>query len=320
MGMMIEGRWHTDDDVARADGDGSWQRAASIVRNWVTIDGSPGPTGFGGFAAAAGRYHLYAAWNCPWAHRGLLIRALKGLEELITVSYAAPRRTEQGWVFDPANGFSDDLFGHASLHELFSRGVDTYTGRVTVPVLWDKKTDRMVSNESADIVRMLNSAFAHLVPDAPDFYPDDCRSSVDAWNARIYPSLNNGVYRAGFAGSQESYETAARAVFETLDAIEGQLESTPYLAGNRLTEADIRLFPTLARFDAAYFGAFKCNLRRLIDYPNLWLYARRFYALKGVAGTVNFDIYRRGYNSPSPKRNPYGIVPLGPAIDWSLKK
>ncbi len=317
MGMMIEGRWHTDDDVARTDGDGSWRRAASTVRNWVTIDGAAGPTGAGGFASAAGRYHLYAAWNCPWAHRGLLIRALKGLQDLIGVSYAAPRRTAQGWVFDPANGYSDDLFGHASLHELFSRGVDNYTGRVTVPVLWDMETGRMVSNESADIVRMLNCAFAHLVPDAPDFYPADCRAVIDEWNARIYPSLNNGVYRAGFAGSQESYEAAAREVFDTLDAIEALLDRTPYIAGERPTEADIRLFPTLARFDAAYFGAFKCNLRRLIDYPNLWRYARRFYALDGVAGTVDFDIYRRGYNSPSPKRNPYGIVPLGPDIDWS---
>ncbi len=318
MGVMIEGKWHRDDDVARVDKDGAWQRSASTVRNWLTKDGSPGPTGVGGFPAEAGRYHLYAAWNCPWAHRGLLIRVLKGLEDLITVSYAAPRRSDQGWVFDADAGYADDLYGSASLHELFSKGVEAYTGRVTVPVLWDKQTGRMVSNESADIVRMLNSAFDRLAPAGPDFYPEDLRMLIDLWNDRIYSTLNNGVYRAGFAGSQESYEEAAALVFETLDAIEIQLGKTPYLTGDRLSEADIRLFPTLARFDVAYFGAFKCNLRRLIDYSDLWAYARRFYAMPGVAGTVNFDIYRRGYNSPSPQRNPHGIVPLGPEIDWSI--
>ena len=318
MGMMIEGRWHTDDDVARTDRDGSWQRAASTIRNWVTRDGVPGPTGEGGFAAEAGRYHLYVAWNCPWAHRGLLIRVLKGLEHLISVSFVAPRRTDQGWVFDPVNGYRDDLFGSSTLHELFSRGADNYTGRVTMPVLWDKMSNRIVSNESADIVRMLNNAFSDLVPEAPDFCPEALRADIDAWNKRIYETVNNGVYRAGFAGSQKAYEEAATAVFQTLDAIEERLSEWDFLVGNSLTEADIRLFPTLARFDVAYFSAFKCNLKRLIDYPNLWTYARRFYALPGVAGTVNFDIYRRGYHSPSPQRNPLGIVPLGPEIDWSL--
>lgn len=318
MGRMIAGAWHTDDDLAATDATGEWHRAPSELRAWLTRDGSPGPGGEEGFRAVPGRYHLYVAWNCPWAHRALLIRALKGLEDIISVSFVSPRRTDQGWVFDTEAGYTDDLFGVTALHEIYARGAEDYTGRVTVPVLFDKQSARIVSNESTDIVRMLNDGFADFGPDAPDFYPAPLRSAIDDWNERIQPGLNNGVYRAGFATTQAAYETAAREVFDTLAAIEDRLETSPWLAGDRVTEADIRLFPTLARFDVAYHYAFKCNLWRLSDYPRLWRYARTFYALPGVVPTVDFDIYKRGYFSPSAARNPYGIVPLGPDIDWGL--
>jgi len=318
MGTMIDGRWHADDDI-RALPDGTWQRTPSILRNWITPVGAAGPTGEGGFPAVPGRYHLDVAWNCPWAHRALLTRALKGLELAIPISVAAPRRTAEGWVFDPEAGYVDRLCWASALHEVYSRGDPHYTGRATVPVLWDTETGRIVSNESADIVRMLGSAFDGAGANDRDLYPEDLRGEIDGWNDRIHRDLNNGVYRAGFAESQQAYETAAFDVFATLDAIEDGLGRTRYLTGDRLTEADIRLFPTLARFDAAYWTAFKCNLRRLVDYPRLWAYARSFYHLPGVAGTVRFDIYRRGYNSPSPKRNPLGIVPAGPVVDWSME-
>jgi len=317
MGRVIDGRWVTDEGI-RLLPDGAWQRTPSLLRNWVTADGAAGSTGTGGFKAEAGRYHLYVAWNCPWAHRALLTRVLKGLEEAVPVSIAAPRRTDQGWVFDPENGYEDRLFDARALHEIYTRGDPDYSGRVTVPVLWDTETDRIVSNESADIVRMLGGAFDGVGAKADDFYPAALRPAIDGWNDRIHKTLNNGVYRAGFAESQEAYAAAVVDVFETLDAIEAQLAETPYLAGDRLTEADIRLFPTLARFDVAYWSAFKCNIRRLVDYPRLWAYARAFHARPGIAETVHFDIYKRGYHSPSPKRNPLGIVPAGPVVDWSL--
>jgi glutathionyl-hydroquinone reductase len=317
VGLMIDGLWHTDEGV-RARQDGSWQRTPSILLNWVTPDGAPGPTGRGGFPAAANRYHLYVAWNCPWAHRALLTRTLKGLEQAIPISVVAPRRTDDGWVFAPAAGYTDDLFGASALSEIYARSEPDYTGRVTVPVLWDTEQGRIVSNESADIVRMLGSAFDGVGANGRDFYPLALRPAIDAWNDRIHRDLNNGVYRAGFAESQAAYDEAVAGVFETLDAIEEQLGSSHYLAGDHLSEADIRLFPTLARFDVGYWSAFKCNLRRLIDYPCLWDYARTIYRLPGVAETVHFDIYRRGYHSPSPKRNPHGIVPLGPEVNWNI--
>ncbi|MEM7299775.1 MAG: glutathione S-transferase C-terminal domain-containing protein [Pseudomonadota bacterium] len=317
MGSMVAGVWYTDEGI-KARPDGEWTRAPSILRHWITPDGAPGPTGDGGFAAEAGRYHIYVAPNCPWAHRALLTIALKNLGALIAVSFAAPKRTDQGWVFDNDKGYMDGLFGSHSVHELYSRGADDYTGRVTVPVLWDTKTDRIVSNESADIVRMLGSAFNHLGANDIDLYPQHLRGEIDAWNERIYRDFNNGVYRAGFSESQEKYDAAVKTVFETVDALEQRLENTNYIVGDQLTEVDVRLFPTLARFDVAYFSAFKCNIRRLTDYPNLWRYARRFFAMDGVKDTVYFDIYRRGYHSQSEKRNPFGIAPAGPVVDWSL--
>ncbi len=314
---MVDGRYYAEDDVAKTLPSGEWERARSVVRHWVTPDGRPGPTGEGGFAAEADRYHLYVAWNCPWAHRTLLARALKKLDGLISISAARPNRNEQGWVYDADGPFSDPLLGVSALHEVYSKDPVPYTGRLTVPVLWDKRRGRMVSNESADIVRMLNTAFRDIAPESADLYPEDLSNEIEDWNDLIYRMVNNGVYRAGFASTQNAYEKAALEVFETLDRVEAVLAEQRYLTGDRLTEADLRLFPTLARFDVAYYGAFKCNIRRLTDYRHLWPYAREVYQMPGIAETVNFDIYKRGYFSRSAKRNPLGIIPVGPDIDWT---
>lgn len=314
MGYMVKGVYHTGDDVTRTLPTGEWERSKSTVRNWITNDGSPGPTGDGGFKAQSNRYHLFVAWNCPWAHRTLLVRAIKGLQDEISVSYAKPNRTDQGWVFEEDGQFSDPLFGARAVHEVYSRDAEPYTGRLTVPVLWDKQTERIVSNESADIVRMLGGAFGG----GPDLYPSALEQDIDRWNETIYETINNGVYRAGFASSQDAYEKAAWALFDALDHLDDHLATNRHLRGDVFTEADVRLFPTLARFDVAYHYAFRCNLKKLSDYPNLWPYAREIFQMPGVADTVRFDIYKRGYFSASEKRNPLGIIPIGPAIaDWS---
>ncbi|MDJ0824996.1 MAG: glutathione S-transferase C-terminal domain-containing protein [Rhodobacter sp.] len=305
MGVMIDGIFHADDPGPDTTQGGAFRRAASTIRNWIT----PG----GPFTPDAGRYHLYAAWNCPWAHRALLARVLLGLQDELSVAYARPRRTEQGWVFDADGAFADAELGVAALHQVYARHSPPYTGRLTVPVLWDRQTAQIVSNESADIVRMLG-AFGR----GPALYPPELAGEIDAWNELIYRSVNNGVYRAGFARTQDAYDAAVTEVFAALDRVEAQLGRTAWLTGDRFTEADLRLFPTLARFDVAYHYAFKCNIRRLVDYPNLWAYARRIYAMPGVAETVRFEIYKQGYFSPSELRNPLGIVPAGPLIDWSL--
>ncbi len=313
MGVMIEGTYHADDPGPDTTQGGAFRRAASTIRNWITPDGAPGATGRGGFTPDAGRYHLYAAWNCPWAHRVVLTRALLDLGDEISIAFARPRRTDQGWVYDPDGPFSDPELGINALHEVFAIEAPAYTGRLTVPVLWDRETRSIVSNESADIVRMLGTTWD---PDRR-LCPPDQIAAIDRWNALIYPTLNNGVYRAGFARTQEAYEAGARDVFETLDTIEAQLRDTPFLTGDTVTEADIRLFPTLARFDVAYHYAFRCNLHRITDYPELWDYARAIYQMPGVADTVRFEIYKQGYFSPSEARNPLGIVPIGPDVDWS---
>lgn len=302
MGYMIEGIYHTGDDVTKTLPDGAWERSRSTVRHRI---------GDTDFPAETGRYHLFVAWNCPWAHRALLTRAIKGLED-ITVSYARPNRNDQGWVFDETGAFSDPLLGVRALHEVYSADPMQYTGRLTVPVLWDKRQGRMVSNESADIVRMLNAAF-----DGPELYPTALQGQIDDWNDLIYETVNNGVYRAGFASAQAPYEKAAHQVFETLDKIDMHLGRHDFLCGDQFTEADLRLFPTLARFDVAYHYAFRCNLHKISDYAHLWPYAKRIYAMSGVAQTVRFDIYKRGYFSASEKRNPLGIIPIGPTIDWA---
>ncbi|MCG6902736.1 MAG: glutathione S-transferase C-terminal domain-containing protein, partial [Rhodobacter sp.] len=262
MGIMIDGAYLPDDPDPDTDADGAFRRAASTIRHWITTDGP--------FTPDAGRYHLYVAWNCPWAHRALLTRAILGLEDAISLAYARPRRTEQGWVFDEAGAYTDQCLGVASLHQVYARQRPAYTGRITVPVLWDRESGQIVSNESADIVRML-AAFGR----GPDLAPAALMPEIERWNDLIYRTVNNGVYRAGFARTQAAYDSAVRELFDTLDRIETHLGAADHLAGNRFTEADLRLFPTLARFDVAYHYAFKCNIRRLVDYPGLWTYARR---------------------------------------------
>ena len=316
MAMLVDGVW-TEEDEARTktDKSGAFKRAESGFRNWITADGSAGPSGEGGFVPERGRYHLYVAQNCPWAHRTMLTRVFKGLEDTISLDMTVPRRNDQGWYFDGEH--VDTVLGKSALHEIYTEADSNCTGRVTVPVLWDRERETIVSNESAEIVRMFNDAFDAFSNESRNLYPENLRGQIDDWNELIYRTVNNGVYRAGFSSSQAAYNAAVRDVFATLDKLEDHLEDNRYLCGDRFTEADVRLFPTLIRFDVAYFGAFKCNLRRLIDYPNLWAYTREIYQMPGVEGTVDLDVYKRGYYSPSPQRNPLGIVPLGPDIDPS---
>ena len=310
--MLVNGKWTADwHPVQAKDEQGRFVRQQSSFRNWITADGSAGPTGTGGFKAEAGRYRLYVALICPWASRTLIARKLKGLEDLIAVTVVNPVLTDQGWGFGGYPGAdTDPLHGAPHLHHLYTHADDDYTGRATVPVLWDEQTDTMVSNESADIVRMFNTAFADLVPGTPDLYPADIAPQIDALNAEVYDRLNNGVYKAGFASSQAAYDEAVAGVFQMLDALEDRLTGD-YLFGSRFTEADIRLFVTLIRFDAAYHGLFKTNLRRIADYPRLSNYMERVLRLPGVRETVNLDHIKAGYYSIK-ALNPNGIVPVGP--------
>lgn len=310
--MLVDGKWVANwQPVQKADEKGRFVRQTSSFRNWVTPDGSPGPTGEGGFKAEAGRYRLYVALICPWASRTLIARVLKGLEELIPVTVLNPVLTDQGWAFGGYPGADmDPLFDATYMHELYTRADPHFTGRATVPVLWDMKQGVMVSNESADILRMFDTAFEHLAPSGLRLYPADLADEIDALNARIYDGLNNGVYKAGFAGTQGAYDEAVEAVFATLDELEGRLTGV-YLFGDRLTETDIRTFVTLIRFDAAYHGIFKVNRRRIADYPRLQGYMERILRLPGVARTVNLDHIKAGYYSIK-ALNPTGIVPSGP--------
>ena len=316
MGQLIDGRWQ--DQWYDTSKDGRFQRENAQRRNWVTADGQPGPSGEGGFRAEAGRYHLYVSLACPWAHRTLIYRQLKGLAGLIDVSVVSWLMRENGWTFDRSLGSTGDaLDGLEFLHQRYTRDDPRYTGRVTVPVLWDKQRKRIVSNESAEIIRMFNSAFDGLTGNDLDLYPTPLQGEIDALNERIYPAVNNGVYRAGFATSQEAYEEAFVTLFEELDCLEKRLGERRYLTGEYLSEADIRLFTTLIRFDAVYHGHFKCNLRRLADYPNLSGWLRELYQLPGVAGTVNFQHIKNHYYGSHRTINPTGIVPLGPQQDFS---
>ncbi|HEX5079110.1 MAG TPA: glutathione S-transferase family protein [Geminicoccaceae bacterium] len=317
MGQLVDGVWR--DEAPAAGGDGRFHRANTQFRNWITADGSPGPTGKGGFKAERGRYHLYVSLACPWAHRTLIMRRLKHLEDAIDVSVVHWHLGRNGWEFRAGPGATGDrLHGFDYLHQVYTRARSDYTGRASVPVLWDKEAGTIVNNESAEIIRMLNAAFDRVGADGPDFYPAGLRPAIDAINDRVYETVNNGVYRAGFARSQEAYEEAAGALFATLDDLEELLASQRYLAGERVTEADWRLFTTLVRFDAVYVGHFKCNLRRLVDYPKLWTYARELYQVPGVAGTVDFHHIKHHYYGSHKSVNPTGIVPIGPAIDWNL--
>ena len=316
MGKLVNGEWH---DVWYDTGKtgGQFVRKDASFRNWITEDGRPGPSGSGGFAAESGRYHLYVSLACPWAHRTLIFRALKGLEEMISVSVVHHYMADKGWSFEPGPGVIPDTEqGARFLHEIYQKADPVFTGRVTVPVLWDRKTSTIVSNESSEIIRMLNSAFDQIGARNGDFYPTALRADIDEVNARIYPTLNNGVYRCGFATTQSAYEEAFEALFYTMDWLESRLSKQRYLVGNQITEADWRLFPTLVRFDPVYVGHFKTNKRRLTDYPNLWAYTRELYQVPGIAETVNMHHIKHHYYGSHPTINPSGVVPNGPHIDF----
>ena len=316
MGLLVDGqwqdRWYDTDKTG-----GRFERSASQLRNWVTPDGEPGPSGRGGFKAEPGRYHLYVSYACPWAHRTLIYRALKGLEDMISVSVVDWLMGENGWTFkDRGDGIvGDDLFGKDFLYQVYLESEPDYSGRVTVPVLWDKQTGRIVSNESAEIIRMLNSAFDGAGAKPGDWYPQDKRDEIDALNDRIYETVNNGVYKSGFATSQEAYDEAVHPLFDSLDWLEDRLSENRYLMGDQLTEADWRLFTTLIRFDPVYHLHFKCNRHRIVDYPNLWGYVRELYQWPGVADTVNFDHITRHYYYSHDMINPHRIIPVGPDLD-----
>lgn len=321
MGLLVNGVW--EDRWYENGPSGHFVRDQSAFRNWVTPDGSPGPAGARGFEAAPGRYHLYVSLACPWAHRTLIFRKLKQLEEVISVSVVDPFMGEHGWAFSAPDGSMtagstpDAVNGARYLYEIYKAALPDYTGRVTVPVLWDKQSRTIVNNESAEIIRMLNSAFNQWGDGASDFYPQALRRAIDATNSLVYDTVNNGVYKCGFATHQAAYEESFDALFKTLDELEARLAGRRYLMGECLTEADWRLFTTLLRFDPVYYGHFKCNLRRLVDYPNLWNYARELYQFRGVSETVNLAQIKRHYYTSHPTINPTRIIPKGPAIDFS---
>ena len=318
MGLLIDGRWH-DRWYETKESGGRFIRQESAFRNWVTADGSPGPSGRGGFKAEAGRYLLYVSLACPWAHRTLIFRQLKGLADLIDVSVVHWLMAEQGWTFAEGEGVVPDPIGGARhLHEVYTRAEPSYSGRVTVPVLWDRKTGTIVNNESSEIIRMLNSAFDGVGAKVGDYYPQALRAEIDALNERIYATVNNGVYRAGFATTQAAYEEGVLPLFETLDWLEERLATRRYLTGETATEADWRLFTTLIRFDAVYVGHFKCNIRRIADYPRLSAYLRALLEFEGVRGTVNLGHIKRHYYQSHRTLNPSGIVPVGPELAFRV--
>jgi putative glutathione S-transferase len=317
MGILADGKWVDDEKDLYHGRKGQFKRPESPVRHWVTTDGSAGPTGDAGFKAEPGRYHLYVAINCPWAHRTIIYRMLKKLEGVISISYARPTRGDEGWIFDnDSEAHRDHLFNATYLHEVYTRSHPDYTGRVSVPMLWDKSLDVMVNNESSEIIRMLNTEFNAFTNDKTDYYPEHLRAEIDEINAVTYPHINNGVYKAGYAKSQSAYEDVIGPMFEALDMLDEKLGHQRYLAGDQVTEADWRLFPTLIRFDAAYVGAFKCNLRMIRDYRNLSAYTRELYQMPGIAETVDIQAYKDGYYFKNPLRNPLGIVPLGPELSF----
>ncbi|WP_291298439.1 glutathione S-transferase family protein [Elioraea sp.] len=317
MGLLIDGSW-TDGRPDAKGGEGRFVRALSGFRNWVTADGAPGPTGTGGFRAEPGRYHLYVAYACPWAHRTLIYRAIKGLDGMISISVVHWLMAENGWSFTDGPGvIPDGVNGARHIHEVYTKADARYTGRATVPVLWDKARGTIVSNESSEIIRMLNSAFDCVGAAPGDTYPESLRGEIDTLNERIYETVNNGVYKAGFATTKAAYEEAVVPLFETLDWLDARLATRRYLTGEAITEADWRLLPTLLRFDAVYVGHFKCNVRRIADYPNLSGYMRDLYAQPGIAETFNIDHAKRHYYESHRGINPTGIVPAGPMLDFT---
>jgi glutathionyl-hydroquinone reductase len=315
MGLLVDGAWQ-DQDMRTQEG--QFVRKPTTFHNYVTADGSPGPTGTGGFPAERGRYHLYVSLACPWAHRTLIFRRLKKLEDVISVSVTVPLFGKTGWEFGTEPGATlDTVNGKSTIADIYVLGDSHYSGRASVPVLWDKKRRVVVNNESSELIRMLNSAFNAFTNEHTDYYPVELRAEIDRINDLVYPNINNGVYRAGFATTQVAYEDAARAVFAALDQLEARLLRQRYLVGKQITEADWRLFTTLVRFDAVYYSHFKCNLRRIIDYPNLGNYLRDLYQVPGIADTVSLDHIKRHYYGSHRNVNPTGIVPIGPLIDFT---
>ncbi len=305
MGQLIDGEWRTESLAASLSGE--YVRPSSTFRDWIRAGDGPG------FPALPGRYHLYVARACPWCHRTMIARVAKRLENIISISYVEPFVFDHGWTFSQP----DPLTGVRYIHELYTQADPLYTGRATVPVLWDKETHTIVNNESSDIIRMLNKEFDELTNELTDFYPEAYASEIDEINERVYETVNNGVYRAGFATSQSAYETAVQLLFESLDWLEDRLQQRRYLVGDLLTEADWRLFPTLVRFDAVYYGHFKCNLRHVYEYPSVWDYTREIYQLPGIAATISLDEYKTHYYGSHRQLNPAGIIPLGPLLDFS---
>ncbi len=317
MGLLVDGTWHDTWYDTKSTG-GAFKRSAAQFRNWLTADGSAGASGKGGFKAEPGRYHLYVSHACPWAHRTLIFRELKGLTDLISVSVVHPDMLDKGWSFetDDHGATGDDLYGLDYAHQIYTKADPTYSGRVTVPILWDKQQETIVSNESSEIIRMFNSAFNEITGNRDDYWPEAMRDEIEEVNARIYSDVNNGVYKSGFATSQQAYDAAIRPLFDTLDWLEDRLARNRYLMGDRVTEADWRLFTTLIRFDPVYHLHFKCNKRRLIDYPNLWAYTRELYQWPGVAQTVNMTHIVRHYHYSHDSINPHRIIPVNPTLDY----
>lgn len=316
MGVLVDGVWQDKAYDSRKTG-GRFVRADARFRNWITADGSPGPSGAGGFKAEPGRYHLYVSLACPWANRTLIFRALKGLQGIIGLSVTHWLMAENGWTFAPGEGVvPDTVNGVSYVRQLYTKANPTYSGRASVPVLWDKELATIVSNESSEIIRIFNSAFDGVGAKAGDYYPEPLRTEIDVVNARVYDTVNNGVYKAGFATTQEAYEAAVVPLFETLDWLETRLKDQRFLIGPEPTEADWRLFTTLVRFDPVYVGHFKCNIRRLVDYPNLIAYTRDLYQWPGVRATVNLGHIKRHYYMSHTAINPTGIVPVGPVLDF----
>lgn len=317
MGLLVKGKWHDKWDYNNDEGE--FIRQESQFRNWITQDGSAGPTGEGGFKAEPNRYHLYVSLACPWASRALIMRSLKGLEDMISISVVNPLMLENGWTFEPGEGVIPDPVVDANyLHEIYTKVDPNYSGRVTVPTLYDLKQDTIVNNESSDIMRMLNSAFDEVGANNKDYLPEDLLDEIDEINDFVYGTINNGVYKTGFATSQDVYEREVTTLFEAMDKIEARLENSRFLVGDQITEADWRLFTTLIRFDSAYYGHFKCNIRRLVDYKNLWRYTRELYNEPGVKKTVDFHHIKQHYYRSHKQINPNGIVPKGPELDFSL--
>jgi len=316
MGLLVEGSWCTDWYDTKSTG-GEFVRKDSSFRNWITVDGEPGPSGIGGFKAEPGRYHLYVSLACPWAHRTLIFQAIKGLQDIISVSVVNAFMGADGWTFEPGEGVIEDSVNQKNcLYEIYVLADPKYTGRVTVPVLWDKKLNTIVSNESAEIIRMLNSAFNHIGGKPRDYYPESKRDEINALNQLIYDTVNNGVYKAGFATSQAAYEKAVTELFDTLDVLERKLSKQRYLTGSDITEADWRLFTTLIRFDAVYVVHFKCNLKRIQDYPVLSHYLHDLYQQSGIAETVNIYYIKAHYYQSHTSINPTQVVPKGPGLDF----